>query len=305
MPELDSNQWRTGGETIEFRGYRLFSRSSGQGGRPLLLIHGFPTSSFDWVRLWSELIGQHQVHVIDMLGFGWSDKPRDFAYSVAASADQWQALAQAKGLRDVDVLAHDYGNTVAQELLARQLEGLLPFQIRSVAFLNGGLFPEATYPLMLQKLLLGPFGPIVARLTSYRGFARSMRRICAQAPGDNHLQEHWRLLARADGRRVLSKLIGYIRERREFRERWVGALLQAGIPLCLIDGVADPISGASIIRRWQELLPNAMAVELDDVGHYPQWEAPARVLTAFRTFSAGEKYQAAAVAVDGISQNNP
>src|SRR5207344_1645713 len=120
--------------------------------------------------------------------------PGDFAYSVTASADQWQAFAQAKGLAELDVLAHDYGNTVAQELLARQLEGRLPFRIRSIAFLNGGLFPEATYPLALQKLLLGPWGPLVARLSSYRSFASSMRRICVVPPDDAHLREHWQLL---------------------------------------------------------------------------------------------------------------
>src|SRR5207344_1421320 len=138
--------------------------------------------------------------------------PGDFAYSVTASADQWQAFAQAKGLAELDVLAHDYGNTVAQELLARQIEGRLPFRIRTIAFLNGGLFPEATYPLALQKLLLGPFGPMFARLSNFRSFVGSMRRICFAPPTDEQLREHWQLLLRADGRKVLPKLIGYIRE---------------------------------------------------------------------------------------------
>jgi pimeloyl-ACP methyl ester carboxylesterase len=284
MFKISSEQWLKEGAFLEFRGHRLFSRSGGNGD-PLLLIHGFPTSSFDWAGLWSGLSEKYQVHAIDMLGFGLSDKPAAFAYSIAASADQWQVLAQARGLSEVDVLAHDYGDTVAQELLARQREGRLPFRIRSVVFLNGGLFPEATYPLMLQKFLLGPMGPLVARLSSYGSFARSMQRICAATPDDAELREHWQLLVRADGRRVLPKLIGYIRERREFRERWLDALLHAGIPMCLIDGIADPISGASIVRRWRELLPNAAVVELDGVGHYPQWEAPAQVLAAFRAFA--------------------
>jgi pimeloyl-ACP methyl ester carboxylesterase len=184
-------------------------------------------------------------------------------------------------LAEVALLAHDYGNTVAQELLARQLEGRLPFRIRSATFLNGGLFPEATHPLLLQKLLLGPLGPLVASLSSYRSFARSLRHICAQPPGEADLREHWRLLVRADGRRVLPKLIRYIRERRRYRERWVGALQQAAIPLALIDGVDDPISGASIVQRWRELLPDSPVIELEGVGHYPQLEAPQRLLAAF------------------------
>jgi pimeloyl-ACP methyl ester carboxylesterase len=99
------------------------------------------------------------------------------------------------------------------------------------------------------------------------------------------------LLASAGGRNVLPKLIGYIRERRRFRERWVGALVHAGIPLCLIDGVQDPISGASIVRRWRELLPGATAVELDGVGHYPQWEVPSRVLAALHAFDRANQQQ--------------
>jgi len=284
MLQFDSRQWREAGEFLEFQGHRLFSRSGGQGA-PLLLIHGFPTSSFDWAGLWPALAAQWRLHAIDMLGFGLSDKPGDFAYSISASADQWQALAKAKGLREVDVLAHDYGDTVAQELLARQREGGLPFRIRSVVFLNGGLFPEATYPLMLQKLLLSQVGPLVARLSSFGSLARSMRRICAVAPSDAELREHWQLLIRADGRKVLPRLIGYIRERRAFRGRWLNALQDAAIPLCLIDGVADPISGASIVRRWRELLPNGTVIELPGVGHYPQWEAPAQVLTAIHSFT--------------------
>ena len=87
---------------------------------------------------------------------------------------------------------------------------------------------------------------------------------------------------------MLPKVIHYIRERSEYRERWLGALQNAGIPLCLIDGVEDPISGASIIRRWRELLPHAAVVELDGVGHYPQLEDHVRVLAAFRTFSGDQ-----------------
>ena len=283
MHEPTLTRWREGGGWLDYDGHRLFTRIEGQGA-PLLLIHGFPTSSFDWSGLWSELSRHRRLHAIDMLGFGLSDKPPQFGYCVAASADQWQLSVMAQGFAEVDLLAHDYGDTVAQELLARQVEGRLPFRIRSIVFLNGGLFPEATFPLLLQKLLLSRIGPAVARCSTFGNFARSMRRICAQQPTRQQLEPHWQLLTRADGRRVLPKLIGYIRERRRFRERWVGAMLAAGVPLCLIDGVEDPISGASIVDRWRELLPNARVVPLDDVGHYPQWEAPSRVVSAFLQF---------------------
>lgn len=276
-------QWQAAGRRFEFAGQRLFTRSEGAGD-PLLFIHGFPTSSFDWALLWPALAAHFQLHAIDMLGFGLSDKPRDYAYSLKASADQWQAYVQSQGLVEVSILAHDYGDTVAQELLARQSEGKLPFKINKICLLNGGIFPEATFPILMQKLLLGKAGPVIATLVNYRGFSRSMRKICSRPLSDEMLLEHWQLLERADGRAVMPLLIQYIRERRLNRARWVGALQNATIPLCLINGVKDPISGVSIVKRWRELLPNALVVELQDVGHYPQWEAPERVLAAAKQF---------------------
>ncbi|MBP7370985.1 MAG: alpha/beta hydrolase [Arenimonas sp.] len=280
---LNAAQWQEGGRLIEFNAHKLFTRSEGSGDA-LLLIHGFPTSSFDWSLLWPELATRFQLHTIDMLGFGLSDKPIDYAYSLKASADQWQAYVQSQGLKEVLILAHDYGDTVAQELLARQLDGTLPFNINKICLLNGGIFPEATFPILMQKLLLSKVGPLIARLTSFRRFSSSMRKICKAPLSDALLLEHWQLLSRSNGNLVLPKIIQYIRERRTHRTRWVGALQQASIPLCLINGVEDPISGASIVQRWRELLLNAPVVELQGVGHYPQWENPKQVLLALHDF---------------------
>lgn len=266
-------------DALPFDGHRLH-RVSGGKGPALWLVHGFPTSSQDWAGVWPALSQRHGLHAIDMLGFGRSDKPRGFSYSIRASADQWEALANATGVREVRVLAHDYGNTVVQELLARQREGALGFRIAAVVFLNGGLFAEATHPLPIQRLLAGPLGPLVARLSSEGRFVASMRRICARPLADDTLHEAWQLIERAEGRQRMPALLGYIRERRLHRQRWVDSLQQAGIPLALVNGVEDPISGRSIVARWRDLLPGSPVVELPGVGHYPQVESPGEVVSA-------------------------
>ena len=268
---------------LAWRGNRLQARRGGQG-TPLWLIHGFPTSSRDWRGVWPALAGRHELFALDMLGFGASDKPRSFDYSIAASADQWVALAEATGVREVALLAHDYGNTVAQELLARQRDGQLGFRISSVAFLNGGLFPEATRPLRLQRLLAGPLGPLLARLTSERRFIASLQKICARPWPAGEMADAWRRLNHDGGRAVMPRLLGYIAERHRHRERWVGALQHAGVPIALINGLEDPISGRSIVARWRELLPAAPVFELPGLGHYPQVEAPEAVLAAYGEF---------------------
>ena len=264
--------------------HRLCYRRAGQG-PALWLVHGFPTSGRDWGGMWNELAGFHELFALDMLGFGASDKPRGFDYRIAASADHWEALAAATGVTEVDVLAHDYGDTVAQELLARQAEGRLPFRIRSAMFLNGGLFPEATRPLRIQRLLARPLGPWLVRFIGEARFRASLQRICARPWPAGELEAAWRELVRADGRAVMPKLLGYIAERHRQRERWVGALQQATVPIALVNGLEDPISGRGIVARWRELLPGAPVVELPGVGHYPQIEAPAEVLAAWRAFA--------------------
>jgi pimeloyl-ACP methyl ester carboxylesterase len=275
--------WEAGGFDFAWRGHRLFARTGGDGA-PLLLVHGFPTSSWDWSRLWPRLEGRHRLLAIDALGFGRSDKPRDFAYSVAASADQWQDFVVAQGATHAHVLAHDYGDSVVQELLARQLEGKLPFRIEAVAFLNGGLFPEAHRALAMQRWLAGPLGPLFARLAGYGRFAASLRRICAVPLDEEELREHWRLLRLRDGHLRLPALLGYLRERRDKRARWVGALRGDGPPLRFVVGVEDPVSGAHMARAWRAQVANASVVELPGVGHYPQIEDAAAVLHAVETF---------------------
>ena len=93
-------------------------------GRPLLLIHGFPTCSYDWSRIWPGLVesGFNPI-ALDMLGFGLSDKPAQHRYDLMQQADLHVQLMQALEVEACDILAHDYGVSIAQELLARQNRG--------------------------------------------------------------------------------------------------------------------------------------------------------------------------------------
>src|SRR5262249_50278429 len=154
-------------------------RDDGSG--PLLLcIHGFPSASWDWHKLWPELTRRFRVIAPDMLGFGFSAKPRDYEYSLRDQASLHTALLGSLGLDRCHMLARDYGVSVAQELLARMAEAPRPtgdsahgFRARSVCFLNGGLFPEMHRARLVQKLLHSPLGPLLSRLSNERNFARS------------------------------------------------------------------------------------------------------------------------------------
>jgi pimeloyl-ACP methyl ester carboxylesterase len=254
----------------------------------LLLIHGFPTSSWDWHRVWAELGERFRLVALDMLGFGLSDKPARHEYSILEQADLYEALLAHLGVARCHVLAHDYGDTVAQELLARVAErgegaeGILA----SVCFLNGGLIPGFHHPRLIQRLLAGPLGPLVSRMLNEARFRSSFSKVFGPQtqPSDQLLAECWELIREQDGHRIAYRLIRYMEERRLRRERWVGALGVAAAPLCLIDGMLDPVSGAHMVAAFREAAPSARVVELAHVGHYPQLEDPPAVIGAHRTW---------------------
>src|SRR5688572_4727863 len=133
--------WRRAGRETTYNGHTVFYRDEGEGDA-VLCIHGFPTASWDWERVWPGLTDRFRAIAPDMLGFGFSAKPPDYPYSILDQATLHERLLAELGVPRAHVLAHDYGDTVAQELLARAAEGRAAFEIRSICFLNGGLFPE-------------------------------------------------------------------------------------------------------------------------------------------------------------------
>jgi pimeloyl-ACP methyl ester carboxylesterase len=280
-------EWRSTGRYIAFRGMRIFVRHSGSDAQKpvLLLIHGFPTSSWDWTPVWDALSRDFRVIALDLLGFGFSSKPRNHDYTIVEQADIAEAVLADCGVQRHHLLAHDYGDTVAQELFARDIARPAP-RIQSTCLLNGGLFPEAHRPRLVQRLLLTPLGPLISRAFNRRAFERSMRSIFGQStpPSDAELNGYWQAICHDNGHLVMHRLIRYIPERRAYRERWVGALRDARCPLALINGSADPVSGAHMVARWREVVGKGTIVELPGVGHYPQVEVPGDVLAHYRDF---------------------
>lgn len=284
LAEIPLSAWRKRSRTFIFRGQTIRYWTAGQG-EPLLLIHGFPSASWDWHYLWQPLTQRYRVIACDMLGFGDSAKPVNHEYSLLEQADLQQALlAHLNVSQPVHLLAHDYGDSVAQELLARHYESHI--RIASCVFLNGGLFPETHRPVLMQKLLLSPLGWMIGRAFSRDGLVKSFRHIFGPKtrPSESVIDDFWSLIETNHGPRIMHKLIAYIPERRTWRERWVGAMQRGEVPLRVIDGEVDPVSGVHMVARYRELIADPDTVLLNDIGHYPQIEAPCQVLKHYLAF---------------------
>lgn len=282
---MDLNLWKNSGTYFEFKKHQIFYKKAGKG-ETIILLHGFPTASYDWWKIWDELSKSYQVIALDFLGFGFSDKPKKYHYSIFEQATIVEELAKSLQIKKAHILAHDYGDTVAQELLARFNEGQLQFKKTSLALLNGGLFPETHHPRFIQKALLSPFGSMLTPFLNKNSLQRNFNSIFGKntQPSDKEIEDFFQLIEYNSGKYVFHLLIRYMSERKTNRTRWVSALQDAQVPILLINGSADPISGAHMVKRYRELVSGKNIIALENIGHYPQVEAPTEVLEAYLKF---------------------
>jgi len=282
---ISFSDWKDRAQYFKYKGHDIAYWEEGEG-TPLILIHGFPTASWDWHKVWDDLTSKFRVIAIDMIGFGYSAKPTSYAYSLTDQARLHESFFEQFSIRSAHLFVHDYGNSVAQELIAAFHErGTSGFQILSCAFLNGGLFPELHHARLIQKLLNSPVGFILNRFLSKKSLRKSFHEVYGnKKPTDKDIDQFYALMEYGGGIKNVYKLMRYITNRKTNSTRWKSALTEASIPMTLINGPLDPVSGLHLAEYYQQLLPHSRVTILEGVGHYPHDEAPKEVLTAYLAF---------------------
>ena len=276
--------WRDRGSDEEFRDRRIHVFERG-GGEPLLvLLHGFPSSSYDW-RLLLEEETDHAVLAPDFLGFGLSEKPRDHQYDLHWQADMVEELVRRQDeRRPVFFVAHDMGTSVANELMARDIAGDLDMDLAGGLLLNGSMIQDAASPTIGQRILRSAVGPLFSRLSSERFFRQQFGSIFSP----NHpltreeAEDQWELICAGGGRTINHKTIAYMEERFKHADRWHGAIGDWEKPLSVAWGMLDPVATEAVLDAVIALRPNAPVTRFDDLGHYPQIEDPERVAGALQ-----------------------
>jgi pimeloyl-ACP methyl ester carboxylesterase len=268
-------QWRDGGRWVATPVGRVFVRSAPGDGPTILLLHGYPSSSFDYRQVVPHLAGRAWV-TLDFLGFGLSDKPRPHRYSLLEQADIAQTVVAESTSDPVVLIAHDMGTSVCTELLARDLDGRLPFELQRAVLTNGSVILHRASLRPAQKLLRSPLGPILARLSNGSSFLRAFGRLFSTTHplSEEEGEAQWALWSHNDGHRIAHLLISYLDERVRYASRWHGAVRDWPKPLSFLWALDDPVATTNVLDGLRELRPAADVVELPGVGHYPQVEVP-------------------------------
>jgi pimeloyl-ACP methyl ester carboxylesterase len=291
-PEI--GEWESRGQHLQLAGQDVFVADLAAADRgesdPLLVIHGYPTSSFDFAVVAPRLALKRRVILLDLPGYGLSAKP-DSRYTMAGQADVVVALTAALGLNRLALLTHDMGDTVGGELLARQNEGAWPVEVACRVVTNGSIYIEMAHLTGGQQLLLSlpdaalPAGaiPDVAALAS--SLAATLAPDSASVVD---MSPHAELIAHRDGTAMLARTIRYIEERRAHERRFTGAIESHPSPLHVVWGPADPIAVSAMAERLVAVRPDATLQWIDGAGHYPQLEAPDAYVAAVLRALDGE-----------------
>lgn len=276
--------WRAEGERESFRGHAVHVRSYLGPGPVLVLLHGFPSSSYDF-RLLLPLLGESATLTFDFMGFGLSDKPRGYGYSLFKQADLVEELAARRFPdRQVFLVAHDMGTSVATELIARDIDGTGSMSLAGAVLFNGSIVLDRATLTPSQRLLRSRIGSLAARLSNERVFRQQFGSVFSAAHPltDEEAEDQWELICHGGGRTLGHELIAYLDERIDHADRWHGAIRDWERSLSLIWGLRDPVATTEVLAALRELRPGVSVAELPELGHYPQLEDPARVAEAIR-----------------------
>ncbi len=280
MPELTPRTvaWQSAGELETLGGHRIFvnARAGAPHLPPVVFLHGYPTCSYDWRHALAGL-GDRRLVMFDFLGFGLSEKPRDQLYSVLTQADIVEDVVARYGNEPVVLVAHDMGSSVASELLARDLDQRLTFELATVLLFNASLVLECASLMLSQKVLRSRLGPLAARMTTQTSFRMQLARTFSDTHPltDEEAADQWSLLTYNGGHRLLHRLIFYLHERITYASRWKGALRDWPGHLELAWSDLDPICTEAVLQAVLGLRPGVPLARLRGLGHYPQLEDPA------------------------------
>lgn len=250
------------------------------GGSPLVLLHGWPTSSFLYREITPVLARHHRVVVPDLPGFGRSSKPVDRRYTFELFADVLDALVERLGLDGVGLVVHDLGGPIGVHWALHR-----PGRVARLAILNTLLYPEFDASAVeFVAQLLDPTRR--DELVSDDGL-RAILRAGVSRPDALATEAFDGIVApfaTDDDRRALAAA-GVGLRRRGFVE--IARMLpELTIPVLGLYGADDRIlpDVADTFARVGRDVPHARVEALAGVGHFLQEEVPSDVAARLAAF---------------------
>ena len=270
------------GEFLDLAGARLYYYAAGTrgAGEPVVFLHGFPTSS----HLWSDVIPLmppgHRLVVVDLLGYGRSDRPLDRPVDVRAHAERVVELLDQLRIAHACIVGHGIGGGIAQSLAIRHADARVSTlsrrqrRVRSLAHDRSAASraPRSRSPAFSRRSLL----VWILRRDLSRGYSDAER-------AAHSMDLYLRPFLSADGR---DALVAHIRALTTDETRELGEQLERiAAPTAIVWGQGDRVIPLWVGKRLQQRIPAATLEVVPGARHFTPEEAPRQVADAIATLA--------------------
>jgi pimeloyl-ACP methyl ester carboxylesterase len=278
------------------RKVKIFYVCAGETNKPtMVMVHGFPTSSFDFRPMFDLLKADYHICTLDFPGFGVSDKPADgFVYSLMQDAQLlWDFVTNVLSVKEFILFSHDRGDSVALRFLQLyQAADPKPFRITHQFLTNANMFLPLANLTRFQKAMLNPMTSAIAvrratpeRLAAGLGETQYSPPL---APNDPEVQALTYFFTYQDGVRVIPATIQYLNERKKFEVGFLASLAKSDVPVTLIWGVHDTVSPVRVANYvWSSTLLTREAAAsywlVPCANHYLLHDQPRAIAALMRT----------------------
>jgi pimeloyl-ACP methyl ester carboxylesterase len=287
-----ADEWRNRGGYLSWRpaqgdaaSVQVFHVELGDPDAPvLLLIHGWPTCSIDWFEVAGQLSARFRVCALDFPGYGFSDKPPGWGYSITRDAELVEFyLSEVVRAEAGVIVGHDRGDSVALLYAVRNAQGRSAMRISHLVLSNGNIFlPLSNLTGAQRQILDGESWDKIATALTPERLAEAMGASTFTPPrraGDPEVDALAVTFGHQNGTRVLHETIQYLVERAENEEAWLTALAEAPFPVTVIWGLYDTVSPPRVASYvWNKYLMQRPAGNrlyfIPDANHYLQVDRP-------------------------------
>ncbi len=289
-------------QNADFEALNIFHVCEGNPEDPaMLLIHGYPTSSYDYAPLFAILSDAYYVCALDTPGYGFSDKPRDgFDYSILDDAqlvDHY--IRDVIAIDNFILLTHDKGDSVGLSLLQiYQDYDEPPYTIQHHVITNGNIYLPLAQLTPGQRTLLNPsVGPFVSSLLGGEQLTNGIAEFFIEPLPEEEFAAYTSVFDYQGGTRVQHEIIQYLNERAANETDWLEALSQSDIPTTMIWGEQDTVAPLAVPDDvWSNYLADRVAPasywRIPCADHYLQVDQPELVVQIVN----------ASLARDGVSE---
>jgi pimeloyl-ACP methyl ester carboxylesterase len=261
--------------------YRLHYIDEGKG-ETLLFIHGTPSWSFDFRHLVKDLSRDFRCIAIDHIGFGLSDKPREYDYSTITHSETLKMFIEQRELKNITLVVHDFGGPIALSVAVQK-----PELFKRIVILNSWLWSsegDADF-IKLKRILKSPLTPLL-----YKYFNFSARFILPSTFGKKKLSKNilrsytapFRKIEERQGPLAFAKSL--LNDQAWFGTLWDQRQVLSEKKILLIWGMKDPVVKSKYLDKFIEGFPDARVEKIDSAGHFPQEEEPQLVIRTIKQF---------------------